>query len=42
MTELVRAKRLITHRFKLENILDACDTFDRAASTRALKVLIEA
>jgi alcohol dehydrogenase len=35
-------KRLITHRFKLEKILDAYDTFGRAASTRALKVLIEA
>jgi alcohol dehydrogenase len=35
-------KRLITHRFKLANILDAYDTFGRAASTRALKVLIEA
>jgi len=35
-------KRLITHRFKLENILDAYDTFGRAADTRALKVLIEA
>jgi alcohol dehydrogenase len=35
-------KRLITHRFKLDKILDAYDTFGRAASTRALKVLIEA
>ena len=35
-------KRLITHRFKLDEILDAYDTFGRAASTRALKVLIEA
>ena len=35
-------KRLITHRFKLAQILDAYDTFARAASTRALKVLIEA
>ena len=35
-------KRLITHRFKLEQILDAYDTFGRAATTRALKVLIEA
>jgi len=34
-------KRLITHRFKLDKILDAYDTFARAASTRALKVLIE-
>lgn len=35
-------KRLITHRFRLDKILDAYDTFGRAASTRALKVLIEA
>ena len=35
-------KRLITHRFKLDKILDAYDTFGRAASTHALKVLIEA
>jgi alcohol dehydrogenase len=35
-------KRLITHRFKLDKILDAYDTFGRAAGTRALKVLIEA
>ena len=35
-------KRLITHRFKLDEILDAYDTFGRAAATRALKVLIEA
>ena len=35
-------KRLITHRFKLDRILDAYDTFGRAASTQALKVIIEA
>jgi alcohol dehydrogenase len=35
-------KLLITHRFKLEQILDAYDTFGRAASTQALKVIIEA
>jgi len=33
---------LITHRFKLENILDAYETFGHAASTQALKVIIEA
>jgi alcohol dehydrogenase len=32
---------LITHRFKLERILDAYDTFERAASTQALKVIID-
>ena len=35
-------KRLITHRFKLERIIDAYETFAHAASTRALKVIIEA
>lgn len=34
-------KPLITHRFKLDQILDAYDTFGRAASTHALKVVIE-
>ena len=32
---------LITHRFTLDHILDAYDTFERAASTQALKVIIE-
>jgi alcohol dehydrogenase len=35
-------KRLITHRFKLDRIHDAYETFAHAANTRALKVLIEA
>ena len=35
-------KRLITHRFTLDRILDAYETFGNAASTRALKVIIEA
>jgi alcohol dehydrogenase len=34
--------RLITHRFKLDQILDAYDTFARAAHTNALKVIISA
>jgi alcohol dehydrogenase len=34
-------KRLITHRFKLEAILEAYVTFARAADTKALKVIIE-
>jgi len=33
---------LITHRFKLDKILDAYETFGHAASTGALKVIIEA
>jgi alcohol dehydrogenase len=32
---------LITHHFKLDFILDAYDTFERAASTQALKVIID-
>jgi alcohol dehydrogenase len=35
-------KLLITHRFKLEKILDAYETFGNAAKTKALKVIIEA
>jgi alcohol dehydrogenase len=35
-------KRLITHRFKLDAILDAYETFANAAGTKALKVVIEA
>jgi alcohol dehydrogenase len=34
-------KRLITHRFKLEAILAAYETFTHAADTNALKVIIE-
>jgi alcohol dehydrogenase len=33
--------RLVTHRFKLSAILEAYDTFARAADTKALKVIIE-
>src|SRR5665213_2348942 len=35
-------KLLITHRFKLDDILDAYETFAHAADTRALKVIIAA
>jgi alcohol dehydrogenase len=35
-------KLLITHRFKLDKILDAYETFGHAAKTKALKVIIEA
>ncbi|GAB5097985.1 zinc-dependent alcohol dehydrogenase family protein [Caballeronia sp. HLA56] len=34
-------QRLITHRFRLDDVLDAYATFSNAAETRALKVLIE-
>ena len=33
-------RKLITHRFTLDHILEAYDTFGRAAETRALKVVI--
>jgi alcohol dehydrogenase len=35
-------KLLITHRFKLDRVLDAYETFGQAQKTRALKVIIEA
>ena len=47
LLEMLRArkidpKRLVTHRFKLDQVLDAYQTFGHAADTHALKVLIEA
>ncbi|MEO5867806.1 MAG: zinc-dependent alcohol dehydrogenase family protein [Sphingomonas sp.] len=38
----IDAKLLITHRFKLDQIVEAYDTFGNAAKTRALKVILEA
>lgn len=38
----INPKRLITHRFKMDKILEAYDTFGDAAKTKALKVIIEA
>jgi alcohol dehydrogenase len=38
----IDATKLITHRFKLAGILDAYETFAKAAETQALKVIIEA
>ena len=37
----IDAKQLITHRFRLAQIMEAYDTFGRAADTKALKVIIE-
>jgi alcohol dehydrogenase len=37
----VDPSRLITHRFKLDQIVDAYETFGQAAKTNALKVIIE-
>jgi alcohol dehydrogenase len=34
-------KLLITHRFNLDRIVDAYETFGHAADTKALKVIIE-
>ncbi len=42
LSKKIDPTRLITHRFKLDQILDAYDTFERAADTKALKVIIEA
>jgi alcohol dehydrogenase len=41
-THKIDPKLLITHRFKLDRIVDAYETFAHAANTRALKTLIEA
>lgn len=38
----IDATQLITHRFKLADMLKAYDTFSNAAKTQALKVIIEA
>ena len=35
-------KQLITHRFRLDQVIEAYDTFGRAADTKALKVILEA
>jgi alcohol dehydrogenase len=42
MSQKIDPKRLITHHFKLDKIMDAYDTFVAAAKTNALKVVIEA
>ena len=41
-SDKIDPKQLITHRFKLDQILDAYETFGHAAKTQALKVIIEA
>lgn len=38
----IAPKQLITHRFKLGDIIEAYETFGNAAKTKALKVIIEA
>ena len=41
-SKTIDARQLITHRFKLDQILEAYETFGKAADTKALKVIIEA
>jgi alcohol dehydrogenase len=41
-SDKIDPKRLITHHFKLDHILDAYETFGNAAKTNALKVIVEA
>ena len=38
----IDAKQLITHRFRLDQVLPAYETFGKAAGAKALKVIIEA
>ena len=33
-------EKFVTHRFTFDNIMDAYDTFSRAAATKALKVVM--
>ena len=40
-SDKLNAKLLITHHFKLDDIMDAYETFGHAANTHALKVIIE-
>ena len=42
LSKKIDPTRLITHRFKLDQILKAYDTFGHAAETKALKVIITA
>jgi alcohol dehydrogenase len=37
----IEPKKLITHRFKLEQMIEAYDTFEHAAKEKALKVILE-
>jgi alcohol dehydrogenase len=36
----IAAHKLVTHRFAFDKILEAYDTFGRAAQTHALKVIV--
>ena len=39
-SEKLKPKRLVTHRFSLDRVIDAYDTFEDARRTKALKVLL--
>lgn len=41
LSKRIDPKRLITHRFALDQIMDAYETFGSAAKTHALKVIVE-
>ena len=41
-TNKLPAEKLATHTFKLSEIMEAYDTFGRAAETKALKVVMQA
>jgi len=41
LSQRIDAKQLITHHFKLDQIMSAYDTFSMASSTKALKVIIQ-
>jgi alcohol dehydrogenase len=41
-SKMIDPKKLVTHHFNLGQILEAYETFDKAATTKALKIIIEA
>ncbi len=41
MAKKIEPKKLITHRFRLDQVIDAYDTFGNAAKEKALKVILE-
>lgn len=41
LSKTIEPQKLISHRFKFDKILDAYDTFSRAADSKALKIIID-
>ncbi|EHL32138.1 hypothetical protein LDG_5827 [Legionella drancourtii LLAP12] len=41
MTKKINPSLLISHHFKFKDIMDAYETFENAANTHALKVIID-